>query len=231
MIPLRDSVRSHTFPIVNSAIILVNTLIFLYEQSIWQEIDLFFKAYALVPGVFFETLSSDPFNIPALAGPFFSSMFLHGGWMHFIGNMWFLYIFGDNVEDGMGHGRYLLFYLLCGLGAGAAHMVFNSASMIPTIGASGAISGVMGAYLILHPRGRVLTLIPLFIFFFAREIPAYFFLVVWMGFQIFRGLFALSGPDAADGVAWWAHIGGFLIGLLLIFPFRKPSFHRNYLEI
>jgi membrane associated rhomboid family serine protease len=140
-------------------------------------------------------------------------MFLHGGFLHILGNMWFLHIFGDNIEDRLGHFRYLIFYLLSGLAAGLIHLLTNWDSKIPTIGASGAISGVMGAYLVLHPGARILTLIPIFFFFQFVEIPAFIFLGFWLFFQLISAGFT---PKGVGGVAWWAHIGGFIAGLILV---------------
>jgi membrane associated rhomboid family serine protease len=145
--------------------------------------------------------------------PFFTSLFLHGGFLHLLGNMWFLYIFGDNVEDRFGHLRYLAFYLLCGLAAGASHLVLNWHSNVPTIGASGAIAGVMGAYLILYPRAKVLTLLPLFFFFTFVELPAFLFLGIWFLFQF---LIAAAAAGQAGGIAWGAHIGGFIFGIVFL---------------
>jgi membrane associated rhomboid family serine protease len=196
MIPLRDSIRSSTFPIVN------------------------------IPAKFFNLLEDNPANVAGMVMPFFTSIFLHGGWMHFIGNMWFLWIFGDNVEDSMGRGRYIIFYLLAGLGASIVHALFNADSNLPTVGASGAISGIMGAYMILYPRGKVLTLIPFFILF-TVNIRALVFILIWIGIQIVQGVVSLGLPGHVGGVAWWAHIGGFVIGALLIFFFRKRR-PQNY---
>jgi membrane associated rhomboid family serine protease len=153
-----------------------------------------------------------------------SSMFLHGGWMHIIGNMWSLWIFGDNVEDRMGRGGFLLFYLLSGLAAGAVHVVTNPASRVPTVGASGAIAGVMGAYLLLFPHASVVTMVPIFFFLQVVEIPAVFFLGFWFLSQLFSGTLSLAaaGPQAA-GVAWWAHIGGFVVGFLWAVPLRRRT--------
>jgi len=151
-------------------------------------------------------------------------MFLHGGWLHLIGNMWYLWIFGDNVEDRRGHGRFLVFYLLAGLGAGFIHTGVNYYVVIPSVGASGAIAGVLGAYLLLHPFARVTTLIPIFFFWQIVEIPAVIVLGLWFLMQFLSGTSALSVADAtAGGLAWWAHIGGFLVGMVLLAVFRGPK--------
>jgi membrane associated rhomboid family serine protease len=150
-----------------------------------------------------------------------TSMFMHGGWLHIIGNMWFLWIFGNNIEDACGRGRFVAFYLLCGLCAAAAHIVTAPSSVLPTIGASGAISGVLGAYILLYPHARIVSLIPIGFFYLAREVPAWVFLGVWILLQFLGGLPSLHNP-AAGGVAWFAHIGGFAAGLALIYLFRRP---------
>ncbi|RMH95531.1 MAG: rhomboid family intramembrane serine protease [Calditrichaeota bacterium] len=230
MIPLRDSTRSHTFPGVTISIIVVNALVFFYELSLGPKQEWLFKTFGLIPQRFLYLVEYEPLNVFGIVIPFFTSMFLHGGWMHFLGNMWFLWIFGDNVEDSMGHKRFIVFYLLCGLGAAIAHLYFNQQSTVPTIGASGAIAGVMGAYMVQYPRGRVLTLIPIFFFIQLVEIPAYIFLLIWMALQTIQGLVSLGMPPNVGGVAWWAHIGGFVLGAILIFLFRRPR-RRDFLLI
>ncbi len=227
MIPIRDSVKAKTFPVINTIIIAINALVFFYELSLGEQLNQFFFEYGLIPENF--TTALNHLDLFGAVFPIFSSIFMHGGWMHFLGNMWFLYIFGDNVEDSMGHGRYLVFYLLAGIGASLAHVLFNTASQVPTIGASGAIAGVMGAYMVLHPKGRILTLLPIFFFFQFINVPAYVFLLLWMGLQTFQGVAAI-GADVSGGVAWWAHIGGFVLGALLIFIFRKPRLDSDFFD-
>jgi membrane associated rhomboid family serine protease len=147
-------------------------------------------------------------------------MFLHGGWLHILGNMLYLYIFGDNVEDFLGHARYLLFYLIVGMASFAAQISLNTHSMVPNVGASGAIAGVLGAYIVLYPRARVVTLLPLFIFFTVVEIPAFFFLGIWFLIQFVSGAVSIGeGTALSGGVAWWAHVGGFVAGILLLLVF------------
>ena len=224
MIPFRDNIPSRTTPFVTVSIIVLNVLAFLYELSRGPALDNFLSAFGVIPAqVYFVAQSEVPIFLVIL--PFFTSMFLHGGWMHLIGNMWYLWIFGDNVEDRLGHGKFLLFYILCGLGAGIAHTVLNITSTIPTIGASGAIAGVLGAYLVSFPFARVLTLVPIFIFIQVIEIPAMIVLGLWFVMQFLSGTASLAAAAGADvgGVAWWAHIGGFVLGMLLvqIFP-RRP---------
>jgi membrane associated rhomboid family serine protease len=213
MIPIRDTIRSETYPIVNSFIIAVNVLVFFLELSQGQGLDGFIKIYGLVPARYSIPQISSYFTTGQQVLSFLTFMFLHGGFLHLLGNVWFLYIFGDNVEDRLGHFRYLVFYLLCGLASGISHLVINWHSMIPTIGASGAIAGVMGAYFILYPRAKVLTLVPIFIFFQFIELPAFLFLGVWFLFQF---LSAAGASAQAGGIAWWAHIGGFVFGVVFL---------------
>lgn len=211
MIPLRDTIRSRTFPVVNSLLITANVLVFLWQLANTQRLNEIFVLYGIVPLRYSDPSIAAHFSGWEQALPFLSSMFLHGGWFHLLGNLWFLYIFGDNVEERLGHLRYLAFYLLCGFSAGAAHLATNWHSPLPTIGASGAVSGVMGAYLIFFPHARVLTVVPIFLLFPVFEVPAPFFLVYWLGIQLVSGLFTAA---EAGGTAWWAHVGGFVAGLL-----------------
>ena len=222
MIPIRDTIRSETYPVVNSSIIVVSVLVFLVELSQGQSLDGFIKIYGLVPARYSIPQISAYFTTGQQFLSFLTFMFLHGGFLHLLGNMWFLYIFGDNVEDRLGHFRYLVFYLLCGLASGISHLVINWHSVIPTIGASGAIAGVMGAYFILYPRAKVLTLVPIFIFFQFIELPAFLFLGIWFLFQF---LSAAGASAQAGGIAWWAHIGGFVFGIvfLKLFEFLPES--------
>ncbi len=214
MIPLRDTIPARRFPIVNTALIGLNVLVFLFESILGPEqLDQFIRLWGLVPAYLWHGGRLSCWL------SLFTSMFMHGGWWHLISNMLALYIFGDNVEDRLGHFRYLLFYLFGGLAAGVAHLVANSGSTIPTVGASGAIAGVLGAYLVLYPKARVVTLVPVFYFIRIVEIPALIYLGFWFISQLFNGLFALaSATDVlqAGGVAWWAHVGGFIFGLVMI---------------
>ncbi|WP_456433456.1 rhomboid family intramembrane serine protease [Thermosulfuriphilus sp.] len=219
MIPLRDNIPSRRFPAANYLLISLNVAFFVYELSLGDNaLEALIQTYGLIPARFNYIRQVDPLAFDAWLLPLFSSMFLHAGWFHLIGNMWMLYIFGDNVEDRLGHGRYLAFYLLCGLGAAFAQLTAHPFSSLPMVGASGAISGVMGGYLMLFPRARVLTLVPIFFFFTIVEIPAFVFLVLWFLIQFLSGTFALLLPgELRGGVAWWAHIGGFVTGAVLIF--------------
>ena len=221
MIPLRDKNPTEKPPVVNIMLIVLNAAVFLYQVSLGPAVEQFFFEFGVVPHDVVSALSDPSTYIEGIL-PFFSSMFLHGGWLHLGGNMLYLWIFGDNVEDKLGHGRYILFYLLCGLVAGVAHVVIDVHSEIPTVGASGAISGVLGAYLVMFPKARVVTVIPLFIFLQIAELPALVVLGFWFVMQFFNGLVSLGFETGGmGGVAWWAHIGGFLTGLALVVPFRK----------
>ena len=207
MIPLRDTITSRTYPVVNTTLIAVNVIVFLFQISLGNHQNYFIYNFALIPARFFE------FRFYT----FFTFMFLHGGFMHLFFNMLSLYIFGDNIEDRLGHVKYLIFYLLCGILSGLVHMVFNINSPAPTIGASGAIAGVMGAYFLLYPNARILTLIPIIIIPWFVEIPAFVFIGIWFLLQVLSA----AGQGSAGGIAWWAHIGGFLVGMLLLKQFVK----------
>lgn len=228
MIPLQDTIRSRSFPVVNWALILTNVFVFLLLVLLGPAVRAsWVNALALVPARLLR-------NPLALWPTLFTSMFLHAGWAHLISNMLALYIFGDNVEDRMGSGRYLLFYLLCGTGAALLHVVFNAGSRMPTVGASGAISGVLAAYLVFFPRSRVITLVPLFVLPWLVEIPAVIYLGMWFLSQLLNGVATvLAGAQALGGVAWWAHVGGFVTGLLLapLFgwrPYRRRTYADEY---
>ena len=203
MIPLRDTQPSYSRPIVTATLIAVNLLVYLYQSLLDPyTYSNFIQIYGIVP---------DRFRTMDL----FTSMFVHGGWLHVIFNMWFLWIYGDNVEDVLGHGKFLVFYLLCGVAAAALQVALHPYSRVPIVGASGAIAGVMGGYLVKFPHSRILTLVPILIFFTTFEIPAVLLLLYWFLLQILGG--ALSGTSySGGGVAWFAHVGGFLAGIVLI---------------
>lgn len=215
MIPLRDTNPSRSVPYVVYALIGLNAAVFLYELSLGEDLGRLFASLGVVPSRVTEALDTYA-DDPVAYLSFFTSMFLHGGWMHLLGNMVFLYVFGDNIEDRFGHGRFVLFYLLTGAAAAATQVYIEPTSVVPMVGASGAIAGVLGAYVILHPRARVLTLIPIFVFFQLIELPAFVFLGLWFLMQIGSGLLALQIGSDAGGVAWWAHIGGFVAGAALL---------------
>ena len=213
MIPLKDVIPSRTVPIVTITIIVLNSLAFLFELSLPNPVlESFIRVYAVVPADFTMLTTV-------------TSMFLHGGWLHFLGNMLYLWIFGDNVEDQLGHARFVLFYLICGVVAGLAHVFMNPGSTVPTIGASGAIAGVMGAYFVLYPHSRILALLPLFVFWEVIEVPAIFFLGLWFVMQFFSGVgsIAMGARVASGGVAFWAHVAGFLAGMATVFLLRRTS--------
>jgi len=194
-------------------LILLNSAVFIYQFTLGEAVTDFMYAYGVIPYRFIHLFSSNPSE---LVTPL-TAMFLHGGWLHVIGNMLFLYIFGDNVEDILGHGRYLAFYILCGALSFMAQIALQSNSMVPNVGASGAIAGVLGAYILLFPRARIVTLLPIFIFFTMVEIPAFVFIGIWFLIQFLSGALTLGRADAlSGGVAWWAHIGGFIAGMILI---------------
>jgi len=220
MIPLRDDNPTSTAPILTVALIAANVLVFFYQVSLGPEArEVLVYQFGTIPAA--VTGSRALPEALAVIPPIFSvftSMFLHGGWLHLIGNMLYLWIFGNNIEDAMGHVRYLIFYLLCGVAASFSHILSDAQSVIPSIGASGAISGVLGAYLLLYPRARVLVLVPLGFFTQLMHIPASIVLGIWFLLQLLSS--AVSNSQGG-GVAWWAHIGGFVAGMILVALFKK----------
>lgn len=222
MIPIRDHNPAHRRPIVTIGLIATCVLVFLWQNSLDARAGAqAVYSFGFIPAVLFDTavLPSELAVLPAEA-TLITSMFLHGGFMHLAGNMLYLWVFGNNIEDAAGHVRFALFYVLCGLAAAFAQALPNPDSEIPMIGASGAISGVLGAYLVLFPRARVDVLIP-FGILFIHTLPAGWLLGFWFVFQLASGVFA---DPSAGGVAWWAHVGGFIAGMALIFPFRDRQF-------
>ena len=219
MFPLYDTVRSRKFPLINLTLVLVNVLAFLYElrmdPAILKE---FIFTWGLIPARFIGDPNGTWETI-------FSSMFLHGGWFHIINNMWVLLIFGDNVEAGMGKIRYLIFYLLSGVAAGLLQIYVLPTSAEPMIGASGAVAGVLGAYLILFPHSRIASLVPILFIFTIVEIPAMLFLIFWFFSQLYSGWFSIQG-GGESGIAWWAHIGGFAFGVIMVLLFRRRTSYR-----
>jgi membrane associated rhomboid family serine protease len=212
MIPLRSTERTYAPAIVTGILIAINTAILLYEETLTRAgMERFVMQWGIVP---------DRLSLTSL----FTSMFLHAGWLHLAGNMLYLWVFGRNVEDLIGSARFLMFYLLCGLSAAVVHVIFNAFSPTPTIGASGAIAGVMGAYLVKFPRARIITLVIFIVFFTTLEVPAAFLLLFWFAIQFFSGFGSIGSADyTGGGTAWFAHIGGFVAGMLLIrlFPAKK----------
>ncbi len=213
-IPLHDHIRRQSFWFVTLLLIVINVWIFLLELSQGPALNRMVFALGVVPARY-----TTPHQLPSFAGyllPLFAAMFLHGGWLHLLGNMLFLFVFGRSIEDRFGHLKFLAIYFLAGLGGNLLHILLNPASRVPTIGASGAIAGVLGAYFFTFPAARITTLIPLFFFFWTVELPALFLLGYWFLIQFFTGFQMLAIQAATGGgVAWWGHVGGFLTGLLL----------------
>ncbi len=226
MIPLKDTAKSESFPIINWMLILLNALIFIIELRLGSDkTEAFFFKYGLVPAQTNLTGTN--------TYTFVTNMFLHGGWGHIISNMWMLYIFGDNVEDRMGSFRYLIFYLLCGIIASLTHFTLHQDSMVPALGASGAISGVMAAYMFLFPRSLILSFVPVFFLPLFLPIPAVIYIGLWFIGQFLSGTLHLMSNSIASGIAFWAHIGGFLGGLLMYKLFvkkRKRKYKKHLLS-
>jgi len=231
MIPLQDILPRRTVPLVTWGLIAVNTLVFLFEIALPQpQRELFFHYLGLIPARITDPEWAKLHGFPPGAYlTFFTHLFLHGGWVHFLGNMWTLWIFGDNVEDRLGHVRFLFFYLFCGIAAALVHIYIHPLSTVPTIGASGAISGVLGAYFVMFPLARVIVMVPIFIIPFFFEIPAIVYLGYWYLIQIFSGTLSLALPGEVGGVAWWAHVGGFLAGVLThrLFYQKRRSYFKD----
>jgi membrane associated rhomboid family serine protease len=214
MIPLRDENPSRSVPVVTRALIAVNAACFIYELSLGPELRPFVFTFGLVPLRVSRALEAGGGALLAPGSTLLTSMFLHAGWLHLIGNMWYLWIFGDNVEDRLGRVRFAAFYLASGLVAALLQFAVNPLARVPTVGASGAVAGVLGAYMVAFPRARVITLVPLLFFFPIVALPAMFVLGLWFVYQFFSG--TLSIGTASGGVAWWAHIGGFAFGYLVM---------------
>jgi len=231
MIPLKNLNPRNSFPVMTVALIIVNSLVFFYQLTLSPAAaEHFIMLYGTVPRRMELALAGqNGLTLADAVIPLFTSMFLHGGWLHILGNMWFLWIFGGDIEDRLGHVPYLLFYLVCGLGSGIAQAAFSWGSRIPAIGASGAISGVLGAYVLFFPGSKILTLVPLFIIWFTARIPAVVFIGLWFLVQFMSGVGSLgaTGSQAAGGVAWWAHVGGFLLGMALAWGKRprRPNYY------
>lgn len=215
MIPIHDENPTHSTPIVVYALIAINVVVFLHQITLGAGLDGFMQLYAVIPQQLTASFDGIPINqpVPEIL-TLITSQFLHGGLMHIGGNMLFLWTFGDNIEQDLGHFKFLLFYLTCGVLAGLTHWFFGMQSGVPTIGASGAIAGVMGAYLIKYPRAKIVTLLPLFIIFTTVRIPAIYFLGFWFVQQALSSVASLGMPQTA-GVAYWAHAGGFIFGAIL----------------
>ena len=233
MFPIQDSVPSRSVPVVTRALILINAIVFFVELSLPQaSVEQLFYLFGIVPARFTHPDWAAYVGFPVDSyWPFLTHQFLHGGWLHIIFNMWTLWIFGDNVEDRMGPLRFGIFYLTCGILAGVTQLLTNSDSTVPSVGASGAIAGVLGAYLLFFPTARLVVMFPIFFFPFFFEVPAVLYLGIWFFSQLFSGTLALAGPQNVGGIAWWAHVGGFVGGMLLCGLFvrrRRPGQPDEY---
>jgi len=228
MLPIRDDIPASRFPAATLGIIVINGLVFLHELKLGPRLDDLLLSFAIIPARYTVPDVAALFNLPQQIFAFLSSMFLHGGWLHLIGNMWTLWIFGDNVEDRLGRARYLALYLASGVAAALLHIYTNAGSLVPTIGASGAIAGVMGAYFRFYPYARVETLVPPFFFGPVFELPAVLFLGWWFLLQFFNGAMSLGARGQGfSGIAWWAHVGGFLFGFVICL-FARGTNARPY---
>jgi membrane associated rhomboid family serine protease len=231
MIPLKDNIPTQHRPFLVYVIIGLNLLVFIFQMGMGrEELQVFFHLFGVVPARFAHPEWAEWVGFPGGGYyTFITHMFLHAGWIHLLGNMWILWVFADNVEDIMGPLRFLFFYLIGGFFALGTHFIFNLESTMPVVGASGAIAGVMGAYLILYPHARVVTLIPIFFIPYIVELPAVVFLGIWFFIQLFSGLMAHLAPQAG-GIAWWAHAGGFVGGIILLPLFKIDERCRDCFE-
>src|SRR5712672_648970 len=217
MFPIGDSVPARSVPVATRALILINVVVFFFELGLSRDsVEQLFYLFGLVPKRFTDPDWAASMGFPiGTYWPILTHQFLHGGWLHIFANMWALWIFGDNVEDRMGPVRFTIFYLTCGTVAGLTQLLTNPDSTLPSVGASGAIAGVLGAYLIFFPTARLIVLFPILFFPFFFEVPAVLYLVLWFFINLFSGTAALAGPEQVGGIAWWAHVGGFAGGMLL----------------
>lgn len=226
MFPISDTLKTRRPAYITKTLVLINVFVFLHELELGSLLEPFLYHYGLIP-IRYTRFGETQDAFFSLIYPFFTSLFLHGGWLHLITNMWVLWIFGDNVEERLGHKTYLFFYIAFGIAAGVAHIAANPSSSLPTVGASGAIAGVMGMYMVLFPHARVRTLVIIFIFIDFWEVPAFLFFSFWFFTQFFNGALSLAGGSAFGGVAWWAHIGGFITGMLIALFYRKKTRRRH----
>jgi len=228
MFPLHDTIPSRNTPLMTRGLILVNAVVFFFELTLSERsLEQFFYLFGIVPARYAHPDWAAWVGFPVEDyWPFLTHQFLHGGWTHFLGNMWTLWIFGDNVEDRMGPVRFLIFYLLCGVAAGLVQFFSQPSSTVPCIGASGAISGVMGAYLLWFPRSRIIMVVPLFFLPYFIEVSAFLYLGWWFLIQLFSGTLSLAASGHVGGIAWWAHVGGFVAGAVLCWVFRRPRRRR-----
>lgn len=230
MIPIKDTIPSRRPALATWSLIAVNVVVFLIQAGMSEySLQRLFHLFGVVPARYTHPEWAMLVGLPSDDyWPFLTSMFLHGGWIHIISNMWTLWIFGDNVEERMGPLRYVIFYVICGVAASVVHLLTNPNSTIPAVGASGAIAGVMGAYFYLFPYSRVIVLLPILFFPFFFEVPAVIFLGVWALTQAFSGTLSLAGPAEVGGVAWWGHVGGFVAGMVLHWFFiRRGGAYRR----
>jgi len=230
-IPLHDHIRRQTFWLFTLLLIITNILAFVFEVSLGQNVDRLVFYFGIIPVRYTNPHFVAEVGLPGLVLPIFASMFLHGGWLHVLGNMLFLFVFGRSIEDRFGHLKFLFIYFLGGLGGALLHILLNAGSRTPTIGASGAIAGILGAYFISYPAARITTLVPILFFFWTIEVPALLLLGYWFLIQFFTG-FQMQAIQTAThgGVAWWAHVGGFLVGLTLAATLR-PRRRRPAVEV
>ena len=217
MIPIRNAVPSRYPPVITWMLIAANCLVFVFQDSLSpSELVLFVRQFALIPALYSDFLTSGETDLAASDFlPFFTMMFLHGGWLHLILNMWTLWLFGPSIEDRLGHGRYLAFYLVCGLAASLAHVLFNPLSIVPALGASGAIAGILGCFMRLFPLARIVVIVPILFIPLFVEVYAFVFIGLWFLLQLFQSTMGLLLPSSSGDVAWWAHVGGFLAGFTL----------------
>lgn len=229
MIPIRAKVPSERPPVVAVSLVVLNGAAFLFELALAPpELERLFFLFGLVPARYAHPHAAAQAGLTLAPWPFLTGMFLHGGWMHLIANMWSLWLFGDKVEDRMGHARFFVFYLLCGLGASLAHLVLCRDSVVPVIGASGAIAGVMGAYFIMYPFSRIVAVVPIFVFLHVMELPAFVYLGFWFLSQFFSGAMSLAGAaNCVGGIAFWTHVGGFVTGVAVLRRFVRGRIFRR----
>jgi membrane associated rhomboid family serine protease len=228
MIPIHTAIPSRYPPVVTWTLIAINCAVFLIQNSMSPlELERFLLYFSLIPARYYDLIAGGNLDLaPGDLLPFLTMMFLHGGWLHLIFNMWTLWLFAPTIEDRLGHGRFLFFYLLCGIAAAIAQVVLNPTSMVPTLGASGAIAGVLGCFMGLFPLARVVVVVPIIFIPLFFEVPAFVFIGLWFLIQLFQGTVELFLPSASGGIAWWAHVGGFIAGLILIPFFQRVT--QNY---
>lgn len=230
MVPLTDHIRRQSFWLSTLLLIAANFLAFFHELSLGPQLARFVVAYGIIPARYTAPSSLATASVEGLAAPLFIAMFLHGGWLHLLGNMLFLFVFGRSIEDFFGHFRFLLLYLVGGLAGTLVHIALNPDSTVPTIGASGAVAAVLGAYFVRFPHARITTLVPILFFFWTIRLPAVLILGYWFLLQFFTGYQTLAVESGMGGVAWWAHVGGFLAGVLLALIFR-PRRRKPMVEV